>query len=146
MEAFVTEITELQAVDGSLAGSWVLIGIVMHQLIDRLFIFIGRPCHSVSIINTLIFASTLAPLARLIQNGFTGETRKTGFSQLLVHFNPGLQNSFTLQCLDLRKIDEAKASISHAKEALKPAGCWAPAPRKPRDMPLRVVHLYSLLS
>jgi len=40
MEAFVTEITELKAVDGSLAGSWVLIGTVMHQLIDRLFIFI----------------------------------------------------------------------------------------------------------
>jgi len=41
------------------------------------------------------------PLARLIQNGFTGEAkvgeaRKTGFSRLLVHFNPGLQNGFTL--------------------------------------------------
>jgi len=64
-----------------------------------------------------------APLARLIQNGFTGEakvgeTRKTDFSRLLVHFNPGLQNSFTLQCLDLRKIDEAEAGISRAKEAL----------------------------
>ena len=43
---------------------------------------------------------------------------KNGFSRLLVHFNPGLQNGFTLQCLDLRKIDEAKAGISHAKEAL----------------------------
>jgi len=63
-----------------------------------------------------------ASLARLIQNGFTGEAktdeaRKTGFSRLLVHFNPGLKNGFTLQCLDLRKIDEAKASISRAKEA-----------------------------
>jgi len=62
-------------------------------------------------------------LARLIQNDFTGEakageTRKTGFSRLLVHFNPGLQNGFTLQCLDLRKIDEAEAGINHAKEAL----------------------------
>jgi len=62
-------------------------------------------------------------LARLIQNGFTGEAkageaRKTGFSRLLVHFNPGLQNGFTLQCLDLRKIDEAEADISRAKEAL----------------------------
>jgi len=62
-------------------------------------------------------------LARLIQNGFTGEAkageaRKTGFSRLLVHFNPGLQNGFTLQCLDLRKIDEAEAGISRAKEAL----------------------------
>ena len=41
------------------------------------------------------------PLARLIQNGFTGEAkageaRKTGFSWLLVYFNPGLQNGFTL--------------------------------------------------
>ena len=35
----------------------------------------------------------------------------------LVHFNPGLQNGFTLQCLDLRKIDEAEAGISRAKEA-----------------------------
>jgi len=59
------------------------------------------------------------PLARLIQNGFTGEARKTGFSRLLVHFNPGLQNGFTLQCLDLRKIDEAEAGISGAKEALR---------------------------
>ena len=63
------------------------------------------------------------PLAWLIQNGFTGEAkageaRKTGFSRLLVHFNPGLQNVFTLQCLDLRKIDEAEAGISRAKEAL----------------------------
>jgi len=62
-------------------------------------------------------------LARLIQNGFTseakaGEARKTGFSQLLIHFNPGLQNGFMLQCLNLRKIDEAEADISHAKEAL----------------------------
>jgi len=61
------------------------------------------------------------PLARLIQNGFTseakaGEARKTGFSQLLIHFNPGLQNGFMLQCLNLRKIDEA--DISRAKEAL----------------------------
>ena len=42
------------------------------------------------------------PLARLIQNGFTGEAkageaRKTGFSRLLVHFNPGLQNGFTYE-------------------------------------------------
>ena len=63
------------------------------------------------------------PLVQLIQNGFTGEAkageaRKTGFSRLLVHFNPGLQNGFTLQCLDLRKIDEAEAGISRAKEAL----------------------------
>ena len=63
------------------------------------------------------------PLARLIHNGFTGEAKageakKTGFSRLLVHFNPGLQNGFTLQCLDLRKIDEAEASISRAKETL----------------------------
>jgi len=66
-------------------------------------------------------------LARLIQNGFTdeakaGEVRKTDFFRLLVHFNPGLQNGFTLQYLDLRKIDEAEAGISHAKEALKPCG------------------------
>ena len=64
------------------------------------------------------------PLARLIQNGFTGEAkageaRKTGFFRLLVHFNSGLQNGFTLQRLDLRKIDEAEAGISRAKEALK---------------------------
>ena len=63
------------------------------------------------------------PLTRLIQNGFIGEAkasevRKIGFSRLLVHFNPDLQNGFTLQCLDLRKIDEAKADISHAKETL----------------------------
>jgi len=62
-------------------------------------------------------------LARLIQNGFTseakaGEARKTGFSQLLIHFNPGLQNGFMLQCLDLRKIDEAEADINRAKQAL----------------------------
>ena len=62
-------------------------------------------------------------MARLIQNGFTGEAKageakKTGFFRLLVHFNLGLQNGFTLQCLDLRKIDEAEAGISHAKEAL----------------------------
>ena len=67
----------------------------------------------------------MPPLARLIQNGFTGEakageTRKTGFSRLLVHLNPGLQNGFTLQCLDLRKIDEAEAEagISRAKKTL----------------------------
>ena len=59
------------------------------------------------------------PLARLIQNGFTGEAkageaRKTGFFRLLVHFNPALQNGFTLQCLDLRKIDEAEADINRA--------------------------------
>jgi len=62
-------------------------------------------------------------LARLIQNGFTGEAkageaRKTGFSRLLVHFNLGLQNGFTLQCLDLCKIDEVEADINRAKEAL----------------------------
>jgi len=56
-------------------------------------------------------------LARLIQNSFTGEARKTAFSRLLVHFNPGLQDGFTLQCLDLRKIDEAEAGIRRAKEA-----------------------------
>ena len=50
------------------------------------------------------------PLARLIQNGFTGEARKTGFFRLLIYFNPGLQNGFTLQCLDLRKIDEAEVA------------------------------------
>ena len=67
--------------------------------------------------------TTLKPfLARLIQNGFTGEAkageaRKTGFFWLLVYFNPGLQNDFTLQCLDLRKIDEAEAGISRAKDA-----------------------------
>jgi len=54
------------------------------------------------------------PLAWLIQNGFTGEAFR-----LLVYFNPGLQNGFTLQCLDLRKIDETEAGISRAKEALK---------------------------
>jgi len=59
-----------------------------------------------------------SPLARLIQNGFTGEVRKTGFFRLLVHFNSGLQNGFTLQCLNLRKIDEAETGISRAKEAL----------------------------
>ena len=57
-------------------------------------------------------------MARLIQNGFTGEARKTDFSRLLVHFNPGLQNDFTLQCLDLRKIDEAEVDIGRVKEAL----------------------------
>jgi len=61
------------------------------------------------------------PLTRLIKNGFTGEAktgeaRKTDFFRLLVHFNPGLQNGFTLQCLDLRKIDKAEAGISRAKE------------------------------
>ena len=65
------------------------------------------------------------PLAWLIQNGFTGEAkakageaRKTGFFRLLVHFNLDLQNGYTLQCLDLCKIDEAEAGISHAKESL----------------------------
>ena len=62
-------------------------------------------------------------MARLIRNGFTGEVkageaRKTGFFRLLVHFNPDLQNGFTVQCLDLRKIDEAEADISRAKETL----------------------------
>jgi len=62
-------------------------------------------------------------LARLIQNGFigeakAGEVRKTGFFRFLVHFNPGLQNGFTLQCLNLRKIDENEAGISRAKETL----------------------------
>jgi len=47
------------------------------------------------------FQHVKPPLARLIQNGFTGETkageaRKTGFSWLLVYFSPGLQNGFTL--------------------------------------------------
>jgi len=64
-------------------------------------------------------------LTRLIQNGFTGEAkageaRKIGFFRFLIHFNPGLQNDFTLRCLNLRKIDEAEADISHAKEALNP--------------------------
>ncbi|MFS9531859.1 hypothetical protein Q6247_27400, partial [Klebsiella pneumoniae] len=36
-----------------------------------------------------------------------------------VHFSLGLQNGFTLQCLDLREIDEAKAEISRAKQGLK---------------------------
>ena len=40
------------------------------------------------------------------------------FFWLLVYFNPGLQNDFTLQCLDLCKIDEAKSGISRAKEAI----------------------------
>jgi len=61
-------------------------------------------------------------LVRLIQNSFTGEAkageaRKTDFFfffLLLVHFIPDLQNGFTLQCLDLRKIDEAEAGISRA--------------------------------
>jgi len=62
-------------------------------------------------------------LARLIQNSFTGEAkagevRKTIFSRLLVHFNPGLQNGFTLQYLDLRKIHEAEAVINRAKKAI----------------------------
>ena len=70
-----------------------------------------------------VFSPFKSPLSRLIQNGFTGEAkagkaRKTGFFRLLVHFNPDLQNGFTLQCLDLRKIDEAEAHISRAKEAL----------------------------
>ena len=43
---------------------------------------------------------------------------KISFSRLLVYFNPGLQNGFALQCLDLRKIDEAEADISRAKDAL----------------------------
>jgi len=58
-------------------------------------------------------------LARLIQNGFTGKARKIDFSRLLVYFNPGLQNGFTLQYLDLRKIDEVEAGINRAKEALR---------------------------
>ena len=57
-------------------------------------------------------------LAQLIQNGFTGEARKTGFSRLLVHFNLGLQNGFMLPCIDLRKINKAEAGISRAKEGL----------------------------
>ena len=66
---------------------------------------------------------TKASLTWLIQNGFigeakTGETKKTSFFRLLVHFNSGLQNGFTLQCLNLRKIDKAEADISRAKEAL----------------------------
>jgi len=66
-------------------------------------------------------------LARLIQNGFTGElkageARKTGFFRLLVHFNFGLKNGFTLQCLDLRKIDETEAGINRAEEALSQHG------------------------
>ena len=69
--------------------------------------------------NTTLVAITLKPsLARLIQNGFTGEVRKTGIFRFLVYFNPGLQNGFTLQCLDLRKIDKAEAGISRAKEVL----------------------------
>jgi len=44
---------------------------------------------------------------------------KLVFFLLLVYFNFGLQNGFTLQCLDLRKIDEAEAGISGDKEALK---------------------------
>ena len=75
-------------------------------------------------------------MARLIQNGFTGEAkadeaRKTGFFRLLVYFNPRLQNGFALQCLDLRKIDEAEAGINRAKEALytytSRGGYWARA-------------------
>ena len=58
-----------------------------------------------------------APLAWLIQNGSTGEARKIGFSWLLVYFNPDLQNGFTLQCLDLHKINETKTGISRAKDA-----------------------------
>ena len=67
------------------------------------------------------------PLAWLIQNGFTGEAkageaRKTGFFWLLAYFNLSLQNGFTLQFIDLRKIDEAEAGISRAKEALSIQG------------------------
>jgi len=63
-------------------------------------------------------------LVQLIQNGFTseakaGEARKTDISRLLIHFNPGLQNGFTLQCLDLCKIDEAETGISRAQQPLK---------------------------
>jgi len=77
-------------------------------------------------------------LARLIQNGFIGEAkasevRKTGFFRLLVHFNLDLQNGYTLQCLDLCKIDEAEAGISRAKEALNFAG------ERGRDGPLEPV-------
>ena len=72
-------------------------------------------------------------MARLIQNSFTGEAkageaRKIGFFRLLVHFNPGLQNGFTLRCLDLRKIGEAEADINHAKEALQETAFIAPFP------------------
>ena len=68
-------------------------------------------------------------MARLIQKGFigeakAGEARKIDFFRLIVHFNSGLQNDFTLQCLDLRKIDEAEADISRAKEALNETNCW----------------------
>ena len=64
-----------------------------------------------------------APLAQLIQNGFTGEAkageaRKIDFSWLIVHFNPNLQNDFTLQCLDLRKIDKAEVDLSRTKRPL----------------------------
>ena len=70
----------------------------------------------------VVVATTVISRSLFIQNGFTGEAkaeeaRKTGFSRLLVHFNPDLQNDFTLQCLDLRKIDEAEADVSRAKEA-----------------------------
>ena len=43
---------------------------------------------------------------------------KLVFFLLLVYFNFGLQNGFTLQYLDLRKINEAEAGLSRAKEAL----------------------------
>ena len=46
------------------------------------------------------------------------EAIKIVFFLLLIYFNSDLQNGFTLQCLDLRKIDEAEAGISRAKEAL----------------------------
>ena len=64
---------------------------------------------------------TLSPNYFTTGEAKAGEARKTGFFRLLVHFNPGLQNGFTLQCLDLRKIDEAEAGISRAKEALRSA-------------------------
>ena len=88
-----------------------------------------RPPSAISIIQ-------LKPLlTRLIQNDFigkakAGEARKTGFSRLLVYFNLSLQNGFTLQYIDLRKINEDEADINHGKEVLNNAPCSAPAPTR----------------
>jgi len=67
--------------------------------------------------------ANLTPLARLIQNDFTGEAkadeaRKTSLFWFLVHLNPDLQNDFTLPYLDLYKIDKTEPDISYTKRPL----------------------------
>jgi hypothetical protein len=60
-------------------------------------------------------------LEAFFQNGFTNQAEagkvKNNFIQLLVYSSRCLQNGFTLQYLDLRKIDETEAEINPAKQA-----------------------------